>query len=94
MSKFLALSAFLLMPGFAALADDGAAKTVAAAPSSAESEQANADDKLDRSYCVSETGTHLTRKDDVCVHGVSMSRTEWEQRGGMTTSDFVRKALP
>jgi len=101
MSKYLLLSAFLLAPAFSACADQAAPRpaTPAAAAPSADA-QSQSDTRSDRekdfarTYCTSQTGTHLPDKDGVCPYGVSVSREEWQNRGGMTTGDFVRKGIP
>jgi hypothetical protein len=101
MSKYLLLSVFLLTPAFAACADQAAGKAEAPAAAGLQADaqprsDTPSDQKMDpvKAYCVSQTGTHLAEKNDVCPYGVTVDRQEWENRGGTTTADFVRKGIP
>ena len=92
----LLATAVLLSPSL--WAGDKPLSQSTASPSATQDDRQNPDDSgFARPYCVSQTGTHILHQDKACLDGVygqTVTRYEWEQKGGLSTSDYLRNSVP
>lgn len=91
----LVISGVLLLP--AVWGADKSSPQQPTADQAKEAQEDRGDKGFAQAYCVSQTGTHLLRRDGGCLDNVSgqtVTRYEWEQKGGVSASDYLRNSVP